>query len=900
MSVSGTGNFIVGLDEPIIEVTNGVVTVTGDNGGFNKTLMREENGDGEYIRPFFVGDFSGGTGRLTLSGGGDGVNIEVADPAAVGFAGAVQVGAFGSQGDLAMDTGATLISRNSAAYDPALGFAEGSFNNVLIGSDDGNGSVTVAGDGTFLAAYGLGTQIGIGQNGTGVLAITDGGTVGSRRIDAGRGENGDGRIVVDGDGSLLAVNDGYGVDAPFMGTDFSAYGGLLTIGERGGDGVLQVQSGGSVVVNNIEGLTEGAGLRVGDRPGGSGTVNVNGEGSTITVRSDGAPMNTPYASAFINVGKGGVGTINLDNQGQLNALGTNAFMRIGGTHDGTTSSETSSVNLDDGARFTLDSGTSLAADLWLGDGEGASGRLSVKGGSVVTIASDDANPDGFGASIVAGRQGSGIIDVTEGGQILVEGNDDQFPLIFIGDSLTTTQTSGYGALNIDGASSSVIVNGTEPTFGSFIAIGRRNGEGHATITNGGELAATGGFSNIEIGGATGDGGVTSGSGRVVVAGDGSRLATDRVITVGADIVTDGSVVFDASGTGELEVTDGATAAATLIAVGDRGTLSVAGGLIDADLQITGDFFVGGNGRSDDATVNGDFTQISGAVEFEFRAAGSDVLTINGAATLDDDAFIFDFTNPSSTLAEGDEFIFARADSFDVTLDGGFTVTGFGSGTLFEVIEQTDAGQQALSLRVLSLPDEPIPTGGDDRLIGTNAANTIFAGAGDDTIRGLGGDDNLKGQAGRDNIKGGGGNDTVKGNGGNDKLNGGGGDDRVVGGGGNDTVLGRGGDDTLLGRAGDDTLAGNSGNDRLLGNGGNDILKGQGGADVFSFKRNDGRDVIRDFRDGEDLIEIRNGANSLSDLNIRQAGDDVLISFEGTAIKVNNIDRDDFDTDDFLF
>lgn len=89
------------------------------------------------------------------------------------------------------------------------------------------------------------------------------------------------------------------------------------------------------------------------------------------------------------------------------------------------------------------------------------------------------------------------------------------------------------------------------------------------------------------------------------------------------------------------------------------------------------------------------------------------------------------------------------------------------------------------------------------------------------------------------------------------------DDIAYGYRGNDTLQGRAGDDVLAGYAGCDRLFGGAGDDRLNGGDGRDYLKGGGGEDSFVFKstRHIGNsaetsDVIADFREGQDVIDLR--------------------------------------------
>ena len=70
------------------------------------------------------------------------------------------------------------------------------------------------------------------------------------------------------------------------------------------------------------------------------------------------------------------------------------------------------------------------------------------------------------------------------------------------------------------------------------------------------------------------------------------------------------------------------------------------------------------------------------------------------------------------------------------------------------------------------------TAGDDRLVGSARANTIYAEDGNDRILGRAGDDALKGGDGRDEVYGQEGNDRVKGSAGMDRVYGGPSDDLV--------------------------------------------------------------------------------------------------------------------------
>ena len=117
------------------------------------------------------------------------------------------------------------------------------------------------------------------------------------------------------------------------------------------------------------------------------------------------------------------------------------------------------------------------------------------------------------------------------------------------------------------------------------------------------------------------------------------------------------------------------------------------------------------------------------------------------------------------------------------------------------------------------------------------ANKASTGAGTDIVIGGIGTDFVRLGAGADEGQGRAGSDVLYGNGGPDLLFGGAGSDRLFGG------------------IGDDTIAGGPGNDTLSGGNGDDILRGHGGRDLFIFADGEGRDVVRDFTDDYDTIQL---------------------------------------------
>lgn len=144
--------------------------------------------------------------------------------------------------------------------------------------------------------------------------------------------------------------------------------------------------------------------------------------------------------------------------------------------------------------------------------------------------------------------------------------------------------------------------------------------------------------------------------------------------------------------------------------------------------------------------------------------------------------------------------------------------------------------------------------------GDTPGNTpIIASANDDSLYGLGGNDVIDGLAGDDYIEGGADNDIIDGGAGSDILHGGDGDDHITG--------------------GADV----------------DFLVGGAGADTFHWSAGDGNDVIGDFDDGGDRIQV-NGVD-LASLDFRPVSGDspyyrdsnhpgITLHYDGGALTID--------------
>lgn len=262
---------------------------------------------------------------------------------------------------------------------------------------------------------------------------------------------------------------------------------------------------------------------------------------------------------------------------------------------------------------------------------------------------------------------------------------------------------------------------------------------------------------------------------------------------------------------------------------------------------------------------------------------------------------------------------------DATLmaDGRVAVTWIDLGGSSEIaMEIIDPRDDIINVEA----DDLITTGRQDgsTILGTATDDVIAGVGGADTIKGKGGNDLILGGNGKDLIEGGIGDDTIAGENGNDTLKGGKGADTISGGAGNDTIKGgKGADilldlegnnlieggkgtDTIIGGDGDDELHGGSGADLISGGAGDDKLYGDGGSDIFAFSDAQDFNVINDFEDGIDQIDLSafgfaSTEEALTHFFERGSDSNNRAGFEflGTEIKIKGVDLDDITAADII-
>ena len=181
-------------------------------------------------------------------------------------------------------------------------------------------------------------------------------------------------------------------------------------------------------------------------------------------------------------------------------------------------------------------------------------------------------------------------------------------------------------------------------------------------------------------------------------------------------------------------------------------------------------------------------------------------------------------------------------------------------------------------------------------------------------------DVLRGDDGVNWLSGGGGNDRLSGRGGDDWLVGGAGADRLIGDAGADTVSYAGSDQGVIvyletgtgkrGHAESDVIIqvenvlGSNYGDVLGGDDGDNQLSGGGGDDVFIFDSGHGADIITDFTDGDDLIDLSAfGLSGFDELVATSDSGGVTIDLSangGGTILLEGFDIADLDAGDLLF
>lgn len=397
---------------------------------------------------------------------------------------------------------------------------------------------------------------------------------------------------------------------------------------------------------------------------------------------------------------------------------------------------------------------------------------------------------------------------------------------------------------------------------------------------------------------------------IAVLGNDTDPNGDPLALLGTPVSADGSVTVNADGSIEFTPNAGFTGTATIsytITDGNGGTDTgevtvtvnqpdpvrdgivygtTGGDLIDVnylgdndgDRVDATDAILTGDAPNDDRIIagGGNDTVRAGLGDDSVQGGtGNDIIEGNGG----DDSLYGETGDDTLQGGAGNDSLIGG--------DGNDSVRG-GDGN--DLIDTSGGG-------VVPLPDLGYPGLYASDSNPTNDLDTVYGGAGSDTIRtgddadmiygGLGAD-LIDGGIDADTIYGGGGNDTVIGAEGSDLIDAGAGNDLIYGGygpgvpdavnlpdagdlrpdNGRDYILGGAGDDTIYGQDDDDTIDGGTGNDLIDGGIDEDLIRGGAGNDIL----------------------LGGAADDTLDGGI---GNDVLTGGQGTDIGYGGADRDTF-------
>ncbi len=369
--------------------------------------------------------------------------------------------------------------------------------------------------------------------------------------------------------------------------------------------------------------------------------------------------------------------------------------------------------------------------------------------------------------------------------------------------------------------------------------------------------------------------------------------------------------------------------------------TVSGGTGDGDVLISIENLEGSRDHGDTLTgdagpnrvyARGGDDSVSGGLGADrlYGEAGDD--TLNGGG--DNDVLLGGIGADSLDGGAGAEdwagyYQSAAAVTVDLSLAGPQVSDGEASGDVLTNIENLQGSNY------------------NDVLTGHEGANRFYGLNGHDTLNGAAGDDKLYGGAGNDTINGGADNDLLAGGADGDTLDGGDGvdtayyassagavqvdlaagtgaggdatgdslanienvagsrfDDVLSGDTGANRLTGNGGADTLNGGAGNDKIYGGTGTDRLNGGADNDYLVGGIEADTFAFGTNWGRDVIGDYQQGIDILDMSATGLTAAEVTIVDGGNGhtlVIDTLTGlNRIRLDNTDWTTISTADLFF
>jgi T5SS/PEP-CTERM-associated repeat protein len=483
---------------------------------------------------FGSGGLGNGTGLVT----GAGTRVELVTDGSV-FRDRLLIGEWGD-GSLTVSAGAVL----EGPRDPGC-WQAGRGCGTFVGSAAGDtGSLLVTGAGSrvsmagefFVAEPSLATQAVDGYTfgnpgGTtrGTVRVTDGATLATERVQLAprhwsasstRTEFGIGEISVSGAGSRWLVSDGPGWDGSSSSViNFGAD--VLTANDANSLARINITDGGVMHIESSEAsyamvrLTTGGGrtdavvsgagskmefggtnnyLHVGSRTGGTATLSVLAGGAVDGVYSLDVGRNMTLGTLVVD---GAASRVSV-NQHYVDVANARAYAPVARVGN---SGGVGRVTVSNGGLLEVQGGPAAlgSPSLLLGDSAASNGALAITGTGSMVVLNQQSVLEGGGPGENAnpfmrvGRYGQGSLDITLGGQLLLQGNaistaaDQRSTSLYIGGSGADSVGGGKGVAVVSGAGSAIKVQGSD----AYIAVGIGPGaSGQLAIKDQGTVEAT--------------------------------------------------------------------------------------------------------------------------------------------------------------------------------------------------------------------------------------------------------------------------------------------------------------------------------------------------------------------------------------------------------------------------
>ena len=448
---------------------------------------------------------------------------------------------------------------------------------------------------------------------------------------------------------------------------------------------------------------------------------------------------------------------------------------------------------------------------------------------------DDSKLDG----IVSGTAGNDLIDYNYTG-------DPQGDKIDHNDAVLGNVHSNDDIVYANGGNDTVLAGaGNDKVYGGDGSDSLNGQDGNDTLYGdaGNDTLVGGAGCNLEFGGA-GDDRFIGGAGSDTFDGGAGQDNLDYSASMSGVTVNLNTGVLSGGDAGNDHVNSGIDGVYGS-AYGDSLTGFDNQGTSPAD-TFTNQFY--GNGGNDTISGLGGNDQLFGGADQDLIYGGTGDDTVDGGSG--NDTLYGDAGNDSVTGGDGRDLAYGGDGNDVIDTSGGFQSPDQGYPGLYPSDGDVNNDKDTV---FGGAGDDTIRTGDDaDSVSGGDGNDSIDGGVDNDTLLGDAGNDTIIGGEGADNIDGGTGNDLIYGgygpgvpdsvnipdatdalpNNGNDMIHGGDGNDTIFGMDDKDTIFGDTGNDSIDGGIDNDNVYGGDGNDTLLGSQGDDTLHGDAGNDVL--------------------------------------------------------------------